>query len=130
MQAYLLDTHTLIWLARSPEKVPLRTRELLSASHAKRFVSAVTAIELTTKYRNGKLPEAETFINDWDGSLSKLMADEIPLTARQGFRAGLLDWAHRDPFDRMLAAQAIDLDIPLISIDPAMSTLPALKVVW
>lgn len=130
MAAYLLDTHTLVWLARDPARIPARARALLSEPDTIRLVSAASAMELTTKYRIGKMPEAETFVNDWHGTLRQLLATETPLTPKQAFDAGLLDWPHKDPFDRMLAAQAIDLKVPLVTRDPAMTALPQLQVIW
>jgi len=127
---YLLDTHVLIWLACSPERVPLGIRTQLADPQNRRLVSAVTAMEITTKYRLGKLPQGEPFVRDWDRTLDRLMATEIPLTAAQAHAAGSLVWDHRDPFDRMLAAQAIDLCVPLVSGDTRMATLPGLDVRW
>ena len=130
MSAYLLDTHVLIWLARCPERIPGATRALLADPSVTRFVSAVSAMEITTKYRLGKMPDGEPFVDNWEWALGELMATQTPLTAAQGFAAGALDWEHRDPFDRMLAAQAMDLGVPLVSGDAVMRTLPSLTICW
>ena len=130
MSAYLLDTHALIWLVRDPERVPEYVRSILADPDNIRLVSAVSAMEITLKHRLGKLPEGDTFVDDWRGTMFELMATETPLTPAQGFAAGALEWDHRDPFDRMLAAQAIDLGLPLVSGDRAMLTAPGLDVLW
>ena len=130
MSTYLLDTHTLIWLARDPERVPARVRTILADRNNTRLVSAVSAMEITLKYRLGKLPEGETFVRDWHGTMTKLMATETPLTPAQGFMAGALDWDHKDPFDRMLVATAIDLGAPFVSGDTMMPTAPGLDSLW
>ena len=130
MTSYLLDTHVVIWLACSPKRVPEDILTQLADPQNRRLVSAVTAMEITTKYRLGKLPEGELFVQDWDGTLDRLMATQISLTPAQGHAAGSLEWDHRDQFDRMLAAQAIDLGVPLVSADACMATLPGLDVRW
>jgi PIN domain nuclease of toxin-antitoxin system len=130
VSVYLLDTHVLIWLVNRQRRIPTATRALLADEANALLVSAVTAMEITTKYRLGKMPEAEPFVRDWSGALDRLMATEVPLTPAQGFAAGGLAWPHGDPFDRMLAAQAMNLKVPFVSGDKVMSTLPGLDLRW
>lgn len=130
MSAYLLDTHALVWLVSAPERIPVAARDLLANPGATILVSAVTAWEIATKHRLGKMPEAEQLIQNWSGVMADLVATETPLTTRQGFMAGSLDWQHKDPFDRMLVAQAIDLGVPLVSGDGVMPTAPGLDLLW
>ena len=130
MSTYLLDTHTLIWLLLTPNKVPSHARELLADPRNTRLVSAVTAMEITLKHRLGKMPEADALVRSWAKGLTDVMATETPLTVRQGFMAGALDWNHKDPFDRMLVATAIDLDVPLVSGDAMMPSAPGLNLLW
>jgi len=130
LAAYLLDTNVLIWLPSHIERVPPGVLDLLADPATTRVVSAVSAMEIATKYRLGKLPDGYPFVADWSGTISELMATETPLTPAQGLAAGLLDWDHKDPFDRMLAAQALDLKIPLVSADVKMKECPGLTVLW
>ena len=89
-------------------------------------------MEVATKVRLGKLPEAEKLVTStaWLAALRRLRAEELAITTAHSLAAGSLDWPHRDPFDRLLAAQAILEQVPLVSIDPVFSTLPQLTVVW
>jgi len=129
---YLLDTHTFIWLMLSPERLPEPMRVHLKSSAQHRLVSSVTAMEATTKFRLGKLPEVAPLMppGAWVSALYRLMADPLSITTEHALLAGSLDWSHKDPFDRLLAAQAMMEDIPLVSADAAFSSLPGLKVVW
>lgn len=130
MSAYLLDTHTLLWLLLEPELVPHTVRDDLADPASRRYVSAISAMEIATKARVGKLPEGRAFLDTWPERLDALAADELPLTARHALVAGMLPSDHRDPFDRMLAAQAIIENVELVSNDPAMRTFPGLRVRW
>ena len=130
MTAYLLDTHALLWLVNNPKRIPAATHALLADESNDLLVSAVTAWVITTKHRLGKLPEAEPLVCGWPEMIDRLLAIEVPLTPTQGFAAGRLVWQHGDPFDRMLAAQAIDMRVPLVSGDKVMATLPGLDVCW
>ena len=66
----------------------------------------------------------------YEENLAHFGADELPVTARHALAAGSLAWDHRDPFDRMLAAQSILESIPLVSADAAFSGLAGLRTVW
>jgi PIN domain nuclease of toxin-antitoxin system len=93
------------------------------------FVSAATAWELTTKYRAGKLQQAAVIAENLPSLITRCRFQPLPITVEHGHRAGLLPGSHKDPFDRMLAAQAIIDDLDLVSADPAMAGLGA-RVVW
>jgi PIN domain nuclease of toxin-antitoxin system len=93
------------------------------------FVSAATAWELTTKYRTGKLQQAAVIAENLPSLITRCRFQPLPITVEHGHRAGLLPGKHKDPFDRMLAAQAIIDDLDLVSADPAMAALGA-RVVW
>lgn len=105
MSTYLLDTHVILWLATDPSRIPERIRAELVAAEAV-FVSAASAYELAHKARLGRLPHGGRVIARWTHLLSALMAAELPLTFSHMRAAGDLDWEHRDPFDRMIVAQA------------------------
>jgi len=81
------------------------------------LVSAASAWELATKVRLGKLPEAEPFENRFLDAVSGAGYTLLPIKADVALRAGRLMANHGDPFDRMIAAQALSLDIPVISAD-------------
>jgi PIN domain nuclease of toxin-antitoxin system len=128
--AVLLDTHVLVWLTASPGRIPPDTLSLLAADSTTILVSAASAWEMATKFRLGKMPQAAGFLSNWGEAMSELRADEIPISRDDALRGGALHWAHRDPFDRILAAQSIGLNAPLVTGDAIMSGLPELTVLW
>ena len=82
------------------------------------FVSAASAWEISTKYRLGKLPSAEAVARDIAGAIAGQDFDELPVTVGDAERAGALPGSHRDPFDRMLIAQAMARNLGFISNEP------------
>lgn len=126
----LLDTHALLWALRDPESLSSAAGSLLTDPATELLVSAATPWEIATKHRIGTLPDAEPLLLGYAGHLSRLGARELPITSRHALAAGSLTWTHRDPFDRVLAAQSILEDVPLVSRDAAFSTLAGLRVLW
>jgi PIN domain nuclease of toxin-antitoxin system len=127
---YLLDTHTLLWAARGERKLGSNALFAIKNIEAQLFISAVSAYEIMFKHRLGKLQGFEDIAGDYFGVLKTLHATELPITARHAHFAGILNWSHRDPFDRLLAAQASTNDLTLLTNDPAFKTLPWVKVLW
>jgi PIN domain nuclease of toxin-antitoxin system len=84
------------------------------------LVSAVTAWEIATKVRLGRLPIAVELVQDFVADLARARIEIIAMTADHGIRAGSLPGPHKDPFDRMLLAQALAENIPIISNDRAL----------
>ena len=125
----LLDTHALVWWFDGDHRMPQRVRTLVDADDASVFVSAASAWELTTKYRLGKMPEAAALVESFFDFIAQCKFESLPVTVEHGHRAGLLAGAHKDPFDRMLAAQAIIEDMGLVTADTALAGLGA-RVVW
>lgn len=121
---YLLDTHVLLWLVGDPERVPREVREVLAEPSHTLYASAVSAMEVATKTRLGKLDDVG-LLPAWDRRVQDIGATDLPLSTAAALRAGSLQWAHRDPFDRMLVAQAIDEAATLVSVDHAFRSLPA-----
>jgi len=111
----LLDTHTLLWAALYSEKLSTKARSLLSALSTEVLVSAASAWEIATKVRIGKLPGADAFAAEFPARIERMGFRGLPVTLEHGQRAGLLPGMHKDPFDRMLIAQAQAENIPLIS---------------
>ncbi len=77
--------------------------------------SAASAWEITTKHRLGKLPEAGVVALDIPGAIASQGFEELPVSVQDAARAGALQGTHRDPFDRMLVAQALTHDLVLVS---------------
>ena len=111
----LLDTHALLWWALDDPRLSRKAREVLSSLDTDVFVSAASAWEVATKFRIGKLPEAGKMAEDFSHRVGQLGFQELPITVEHGQRAGLLPGGHRDPFDRMLIAQAQSGNLPIVS---------------
>ena len=94
------------------------------------FVSPVSAYEMAHKQRIGKMPEATALLPRFEQHISQMGATELPLTTVHGLLAGQLDWSHQDPFDRLLATQAIVSGCHFVSCDQAFPTLPGLLIQW
>lgn len=118
----LVDTHTLIWAGLEPSRLGRRAAAILRNKSNEVFVSAATAWEIATKVRLGKLPGAEKLERDFVESVQSAGYTLLPITAAHALRAGRLTSDHRDPFDRMIAAQALSEDIPILSIDAKLDS--------
>jgi PIN domain nuclease of toxin-antitoxin system len=126
----LLDTHVLLWAFLSPDRLSTRARTLLKDAGTTVLVSPVSALEIATKYRLGKLAGAEPVIMGYAAHLATLRARELPVLATHALTAGLFAVPHRDPFDRLLAAQAITEGLTLLSSDALMAQFPGLVIGW
>ena len=114
---FLLDTHTLLWAFTASSSLSTRARRLLEDGSNEILVSAVSAWEIATKVRLGKLPTGEELISDFSFYLKQLGVEALPISMAHALRAGRLPGEHRDPFDRMLIAQSQTEDIPILSND-------------
>lgn len=115
----LLDTHALLWWFTDDPRLSARARELIADSANEVLVSAVSAWEMATKHRLGKLEEAAEAVVRFESLVAADGFTHLPVDYRHGVRAGSYRAAHRDPFDRMLAAQAELESVPLVTLDPA-----------
>jgi PIN domain nuclease of toxin-antitoxin system len=125
----LLDTHTLLWSFISPSSIGGEARAILAESSVEILVSAASAWEIATKVRLGKLPEAEELEQRFVQALHEVGYTLLSIDAETALRAGRLVADHGDPFDRVLAAQALALDIPILSKDPKLD-LFAVRRIW
>ncbi len=125
---YLLDTHTFLWLLRSPERVPSRVQAIAADRAETLVLSIATPWEIAIKVGIGKL-EPANILDDLERIIAVGEYRVLETTVRQVVRAGRLANHHKDPFDRMLAAQALDLDIPLLSGDESFDRY-GVRRVW
>ena len=113
----LLDTHAFLWSVLEPEKLSIAARESIEDIENELYVSAISALEIGIKYRLGKLSSASELVSQYSKSINKLGARTLPINDSSALTAGLLESKHRDPFDRVLYAQAQDSDLTIISRD-------------
>ncbi len=126
----LVDTHVLLWALRDPTRLSAKATAIIEDPTMPVLVSAATAWEIATKHRVGKLPGVDGLVAGFEDTLREGLLTELPVTAGHALLAGRLEWSHRDPFDRILAAQAVSERVPLITSDAAFASVPELDVVW
>jgi PIN domain nuclease of toxin-antitoxin system len=111
----LLDTHTLLWWLDGDERLSAVARDWISAAPHVVLVSAASAWEIATKVRIGKLPNAVEVVARYRECLNEQGFTPLAISSDHALRAGSLPGPHRDPFDRVLIAQAQAENVPLIS---------------
>ena len=124
----LLDTCALIWWFRAPKKLSDRASKIMQDGENTIYVSAASGLEISTKENLGKadwLP----FVLDLERWVEEEGFHVAPLTLDQSIRAGLLPLHHKDPFDRLLVAQAQALNVPILSVDAILDQY-GVKRVW
>jgi len=121
---YLLDSHVLLWWWFEPERLSQAVQILLADPATTVLVSAASVWELSLKHHQGRLPELQQAIGDLPGLLQADGFQPLPIALAHGLRAGAYSQPHRDPFDRMLAAQAELERLVLLTADPQLSTFP------
>jgi PIN domain nuclease of toxin-antitoxin system len=127
--SYLLDSHVLLWWWFDPDCLSTAVRELMTNPAIPVLVSATSVWELSLKHQQGKLPELSGAIDNLPGLLQADGFEALPISLAHGLRAGGYSQPHRDPFDRMLAAQA-ELDrLVLLTADPQLSSFPC-QILW
>ncbi len=127
---HLLDTHALIWALAEPELLGEAARATIESDEKPLVVSAASAWEIATKVRLGRLPWGESLVTGFARNVRRLRAQEVQITAEHALLAGGLDWDHRDPFDRLLAAQAMLEGWTLVTRDRAFSGLTGITTLW
>ena len=104
---YLLDTHTFLWAVRESHKLSENAHKIVTNKSIQKFVSAVSAYEIMNKYRLGKLQDYMNVAENYFYVLNEFGASKLPINEQHTYFAGKFEWGHRDPFDRLLAAQAL-----------------------
>ena len=124
----LLDTHTLLWWLGGDDALSAVAREAIGEAGNDIFVSTASVWEIATKHRIGKLPGAAAIVGDLGGALAEQGFMELPIGLRHGQVAGSLAGAHRDPFDRMLIAQAMLENLVLVSNELAFDAFGVVRL--
>ncbi len=113
----LLDTHALLWWLSDDPALTKPARRAIADTKNAAYVSAASAWEIATKVRLGKLPTAVDLVSDFAGIVERERFQMLAITGEHAIRAGLLPGPLKDPFDRMLMAQAQAENLPIISIE-------------
>jgi PIN domain nuclease of toxin-antitoxin system len=125
----LLDTHALLWWLFDDERLSPTARGLIADPGNQVLVSSASAWEIAIKYRLGKLSSAAVLVQDMPGWIRRAGFAELPITIVHAQRAGLWPQAHRDPFDRVLAAQSTIEGAALVSRDETLRAF-GVAIVW
>ncbi len=129
MTAVLLDTHAWVWSFASDERLSPAARAAIETADAV-FVSPISFFEIGQKVRLGKWPEMAAYVEGLPDLLRDQGGFSAPLTPEICLSASLEDWAHRDPFDRLIAATAETTGATLVTRDPVFGTRGAISTVW
>lgn len=129
MTQLVIDTHVWVWFAQNHERLTRHARQTIEKTKTV-FVPSVSVYEIGQKVSRGRwagLNRAafEQLLSTLPGGLK--IIDLSPSIARA---AALLDWPHRDPFDRIIAATALEFECPLVSRDPIFDDVSGLARVW
>ena len=125
----LLDTHALLWWLDGDRRLSVRVRRLVADEGNVVLVSAASVWEITTKARLGKLPGALAVAADVPGAVASQGFQSLSISVAHAQRAGSLANAHRDPFDRMLAAQAQFENLSIVTNDPLLESFEV-TTIW
>ena len=126
---YLLDSHALLWWWFVPERLSQAAQSVLTSPANRILVSTASAWELSLKHHQGKLPELGNALAELPALLLADGFETLPISLAHALRAGGYSQSHRDPFDRMLAAQAELDDLVLLSADRQLAQFPC-QILW
>lgn len=126
----LLDTHALLWWALDPERLsPIAAETLARMERAGGYASAISLWELGVRIQRGRL-EIGIDIHEFARRVKKTAVELVPADTAIWLRALGLDWAHRDPADRVIAATALGLGVPILTKDDAMRSFQGVASIW
>jgi PIN domain nuclease of toxin-antitoxin system len=126
---FLLDTHTFLWALRSPGDIADRARAILAEPRSELLISIVIPWEIAIKSGIGKLKNASNLLDDFEGRVAAGGFRILETSIRHVIRSGTLPLHHKDPFDRLLISQALDLDVPILGCDEIFD-LYGVQRVW
>ena len=127
--SFLLDTHVMLWWLGDPARLSGKVRELLGKPSTEIYYSAISAFEISRKNALGKLPLPEGFLNQYKKTMMNQQWQELPVSTTHSLQAGGYQQAHKDPFDRLLAAQAETEPLVLITSDEAFKSFN-IQTLW
>ena len=113
----LLDTHAFLWWVANSSRLSAAAYRVIDDKSNEIVVSAASAWEIATKYRLGRLAEAETIATDVAGCIADEGFEALAISVADAERSGRLPGLHGDPFDRLLIAQSLGQDLAIVSVD-------------
>lgn len=125
----LLDTHALLWWLAGDDALSRTARDAIGDAANSVAVSAASAMEVATKFRIGKLAGAALLARDFEAIVAAQGFDELPISVRHARMAGEMRFDHKDPFDRLLVAQALAEDMALVSNEARFDAM-GVRRVW
>lgn len=128
MTAILLDTNALLWLVSNPDRIAESVRETLADQTNELLVSAASAWEVAIKTRIGRL-DGTALLSAWGETLAGISATNLAMDSADAIIAGQLNWAHKDPFDRMIVAQAARRGLTIATSDDQIAEAALTTVV-
>jgi len=126
---FLVDTHAFLWAIASPEKLPDHARNLFLDPEAELLISIATPWEMAIKTGVGKLDHGAAILTNFESLLAAGGYRILETSIEHTIRSGLLPRYHKDPFDRLLIAQALDLRVPIVSGDEVLD-LYGVRRIW
>ncbi|MBE4718490.1 type II toxin-antitoxin system VapC family toxin [Pseudarthrobacter sp. AB1] len=126
----LLDTHVFLWALAEPRKLSSKARNAITKLENSVYVSPMTAYELSYKHHQGKLPSGAAIVASFGRQVAHLYASELAISAPHALAAGQLEWEHKDPFDRILAAQAMVEGLTLVTADQQLHAFEPVTTLW
>lgn len=129
MNRLLLDTHTFLWWDSAPQRLSATVLALCRDPSVVLFLSLVSLWEIQIKSDLGKLPLSLPLPEIVGDQQARHGLQLLPITPAHIFALGALPPHHKDPFDRLLIAQAVVEGLPLVSVDPLFAPY-AISIVW
>jgi PIN domain nuclease of toxin-antitoxin system len=126
---FLLDTHVLLWWLFDVHRLTVLARSIIQNPANTILVSSASGWEISTKYRLGKLPQAEEAVSNLPSLLQRARMDVLPISIEHALAAGALPGPHRDPFDRMLIAQGQIEKLSIVTSDAAFKQY-SVTLIW
>lgn len=114
---FLVDTHAFLWAVLSPERLTDRVRDVFTDRKSELLLSLATPWEMAIKAGIGKLENGAEILDDFESRVTASGYRILETSIKHTIRSGFLPRYHKDPFDRLLVAQALDLNIPILSRD-------------
>jgi PIN domain nuclease of toxin-antitoxin system len=127
---YLLDTSAFLRAGQVPDKLGKRARTIIEQPDLPLYLSSISAYEVTNKHRLGKLGGFELLVENYTEVARRLGTIDLPVSLAHTYLAGSMDWQHRDPFDRILVAQAALENLTIITNDAQLQNHPWIETVW